>query len=122
MYSFSRLYATDIKIVPEVVSVHDEQLPMTQHNLTNYPNPFNPTTTISFETTNSHELTQIEIYNIKGQKVKSFPIYQSTNSQVHQIVWNGTDENDLPVSSGIYFYKLTINGNTVASKKCMLLK
>ncbi len=118
------LYATDIKIVSEVVSVHDEQLHMPDYKLTNYPNPFNPITTISFsiEQNQQNERIELEMYNIKGQKVKSFPIYQSTNLQVHQIIWNGTDENNQPVSSGVYIYKLTINGNSEASKKCMLLK
>ncbi len=117
------LYATDIKIVPEVVSVQDEQLPIPDYNLTNYPNPFNPITKISFNfTTEITESTELVIYNLKGQKVKSFPIYQSTNSPVYQVIWNGTDENNQPVSSGIYFYNLVVNGNSVTSRKCMLLK
>ena len=116
------LYSTDIKIVPEVVSVHDEQLPIPQYNLTNYPNPFNPTTAISFSVIQNSDFVTLEIYNIKGQRVKSFLINQLTNSPVHQVIWNGTDKNNHPVSSGIYFYKLTINGNSVASKKCLLLK
>ncbi|MCK5050539.1 MAG: T9SS type A sorting domain-containing protein [Candidatus Cloacimonetes bacterium] len=116
-------YATDIKIVPEVVSVHDDQLPIHDYNLTNYPNPFNPSTTISFSSTiELTENAEISIYNLKGQKVKTFPIFPSTNSRIHQIIWNGTDENNQPVSSGIYFFNLIVNGNSVASKKCMLLK
>ena len=87
----------------------------------NYPNPFNPSTTISFETTTLHKNTRIEIYNLKGQKVKSFPINQLTNSPVHQVIWNGTDENNKSVSSGIYFYKLKID-NFEQTKKMILLK
>ena len=117
------LYATDIKIVPEVVSVYDEQLSTPEYNLTNYPNPFNPITMISFNfTTEITESTELVVYNLKGQKVKSLPIYQSANSPVYQIIWNGTDENNQPVSSGIYYYSLIVNGKSVASKKCMLLK
>ena len=89
--------------------------------LTNYPNPFNPTTTIYFETTNLHENTRIDIYNLKGQKVKSFLFNQFTNSQIHQIVWDGTDDNSIEVSSGIYFIKLK-SGDQERSKKIMLLK
>ena len=132
------LYATDIKIVPEVVSVHDEQLPMPDYNLTNYPNPFNPTTTISFSlTAEITESTELMIYNLKGQKVKDLSpswchpepfdklrtgLIEGRRKTKFSVVWNGTDENNQPVSSGVYFYKLIINGNTVASKKCMLLK
>ncbi|MEA2096515.1 MAG: FlgD immunoglobulin-like domain containing protein, partial [Candidatus Cloacimonadota bacterium] len=115
-------YATDIKIVPEVVSAQDEQFCVPQYNLNNYPNPFNPTTTISFNVTQNSDFVNLEIYNIKGQIVKSFPINQYTNSPVHQVTWNGTDENNQPVSSGVYFFNLIVNGNSVASKKCMLLK
>ena len=115
-------YATDIKIVPEIVSVQDVQLSIPQYNLTNYPNPFNPTTTISFSITQNFDFVTLEIFNVKGQKVKSFPVYQYTNSPINQITWNGTKENNQPVASGVYFFNLIINGNTVASKKCMLLK
>lgn len=90
----------------------------------NFPNPFNPSTTISFETTNLHENIRIEIYNLKGQKVKTLPVILSPESSLRKgsAIWNGTDENDQPVTSGIYFYKLNINGKTEAIKKCLLLK
>jgi len=124
------LYATDIKIVPEAVSVHDKQIPILQYNLTNFPNPFNPTTTISFNlTTKITENTELNIYNIKGQKVNNFPpsschpeFNEGREGTKFSAIWNGTDENNQPVSSGIYYYNLVVNGNPVASKKCMLLK
>ncbi|MDP8201387.1 MAG: T9SS type A sorting domain-containing protein, partial [Candidatus Tenebribacter burtonii] len=105
------------------VDEEDIQSSINNIQLSNYPNPFNPTTTISFSlNTENSEDTEIAIYNIKSQKVKSFPINQLTNSQVNQIVWNGDDENGKPVSSGLYLYKLTVNGKTKSSKKCLLLK
>ncbi len=97
----------------------------------NYPNPFNPETTIYFETTNLHELAQIEIYNIKGQKVKTLDILECINCfdakameslSHYSIVWNGTDQNNQPIASGIYFYQLNIDDKIIASKKCLLLK
>ncbi|OQX72068.1 MAG: hypothetical protein B6D62_00090 [Candidatus Cloacimonas sp. 4484_275] len=63
----------------------------------------------------------IEIYNIKGQKVKKLvgnKLLKGWNS----IVWDGKDKNGKFVNSGIYFYKLTVNGKTKAMKKCLLLK
>ncbi|MCD4818617.1 MAG: T9SS type A sorting domain-containing protein [Candidatus Cloacimonetes bacterium] len=85
-----------------------------------YPNPFNPETTISFETTNLHENIGIEIYNIKGQKIRKLRItnYELGNNKV---VWNGTDDQNNSVSSGIYFVTLTL-GNFTTSKKVLLLK
>ena len=116
------VYATDIKLVTENVSVNDVQLSKPDYHLTNYPNPFNPSTTISFSVTQNSDFVNLEVYNIKGQKMKSFTIYQFTNSPVHHIIWNGTDENIKPVSSGIYMYQLKVNGKAIASKKCLLLK
>jgi len=87
--------------------------------LSNYPNPFNPTTTISFNlTTEITENTELAIYNLKGQKVKQYSISNDQSS----IIWNGTDDNNQPVSSGIYFYQLKINNKIVASRNCLLLK
>jgi len=71
----------------------------------NYPNPFNPTTTISFEFPINIENPVIEIYNLKGQKIKTFHVILSGVEGQTSVVWNGTDENNQPVSSGIYFYK-----------------
>ena len=102
------------------VDVTQNQIPNTKYLLTNYPNPFNPTTTISFSI---HEESEVElsIYNIKGQKIKSLLNDQLTAGE-HSIVWNGEDFTGKKASSGIYFYKLNVNGKTEAVKKCLLLK
>ncbi len=99
------------------------------YQIINYPNPFNPTTTIYFEATNLHENARIEIYNLKGQKIRTFenlelasPSPFFADGQGYSITWNGKDENNLPVGSGVYLYKLKIGYQTVATKKCLLLK
>jgi len=85
----------------------------------NYPNPFNPTTTITFNlTTSITESAEINIYNLKGQKVRKYSISNNQTS----IIWDGRDQNDQPVSSGVYFYKLIADGKTIDSRKCLLLK
>ncbi|NQV19397.1 MAG: T9SS type A sorting domain-containing protein [Armatimonadetes bacterium] len=87
--------------------------------LSNYPNPFNPSTTISFNISRKDaKNAEIIIYNIKGQKIKQYSILNIQSS----IVWDGTDNNNHPVSSGIYFYRLKVNNKIVATKKCLLLK
>ncbi|NQV17923.1 MAG: T9SS type A sorting domain-containing protein [Armatimonadetes bacterium] len=88
--------------------------------LANYPNPFNPTTTIYFETTDLHENSRIEIYNIKGRKIKTFHVILSGVEGQSSIIWDGTDENNQPVGSGIYFYKLNLKDSPI--KKMILLK
>ena len=89
--------------------------------LTNFPNPFNPTTTISFSLTTEHaKNTEVTIYNLKGQKIKTFPVTLSGDEG--SIIWNGTDNTGKRVSSGIYFYKLVSVGKSIASKKMLLLK
>ncbi len=89
----------------------------------NYPNPFNPETTISFNlTTELTENTEIIIYNIKGQKVRTLHPFPNRGLGTRRVVWNGTDDNGKNVSSGIYFYKLKVDDKTFATKKCLLLK
>ena len=105
------------------VSAGEESVNSVSALIGNYPNPFNPSTTISFTISNEHnERVQIDVFNVKGQKVKAFPINISTHSLINSITWNGTDQANNPVSSGLYFYKLTANGKTIDSKKMMLIK
>ena len=87
----------------------------------NYPNPFNPETTISFDlTTENTESTELVIYNMKGQKVKQLVRGQLSSGE-HSFIWHGTDDDDKPVSSGLYLYKLKV-GDRVFSRKMLLLK
>jgi flagellar hook assembly protein FlgD len=99
----------------------DNTIQLSELNLNNFPNPFNPITTIYFETTNLHENSRIEIFNIKGQKIRTFTMFPNRGLGTREVLWNGTDENNQPVSSGIYFYKL-ITGDFTETKKCLLLK
>ena len=110
--------------VGEVDNSPDETLAISSFDfkLQNYPNPFNPTTTISYALPQNTKTAQIEIYNLKGQKIKSFPINQFSPSSIQQIIWNGKDDKNQSVATGIYLYKLNVNGKTKAVKKCILLK
>ena len=85
----------------------------------NYPNPFNPTTTIPFAVPQAGEVT-VAIYNLRGQLVKTLfkgPIQAGR----HKVVWDGTNETGLHVASGWYVYRLQANG-FVAHKKLLLAK
>ena len=87
----------------------------------NYPNPFNPTTSIVFSIKEDNDYTEIEVYNVKGQKVKQLAA-QSFSAGEHSIVWNGKDSNDKPVASGVYMYKMSVNGKTINIKKMLMVK
>ncbi|MCF7867662.1 MAG: T9SS type A sorting domain-containing protein [Candidatus Cloacimonetes bacterium] len=91
--------------------------------INNYPNPFNPSTTISFNVTQTSTFAIIEVYNLKGEQVKTFAFPNgSPGTSDKSVVWHGDDEFGKPVSSGVYFYKLNVDGKTEAVKKCLLLK
>jgi hypothetical protein len=99
----------------------DEQSDVPPVNLLvgNYPNPFNPETTISYEVKNSGPVT-VDIYNILGKKVRTL-VNENVTAGTHSVVWNGTDDNHANVSSGVYFYKLT-SGDYNATRKMILMK
>ncbi|MDD3386828.1 MAG: M14 family zinc carboxypeptidase [Candidatus Pacebacteria bacterium] len=83
----------------------------------NYPNPFNPETNLAFEIKNySFDKAMIDIFNIKGQKVNSFDL-NDNDIQKGYIVWKAEN-----LSSGIYFYRLSIDNKTISTKKALLLK
>ena len=99
----------DSNIVPEV------------HEFTafNYPNPFNPSTTIAYSIPNDGKVG-LKVYNIKGQLVKTL-VRGEQQAGSYEAVWNGKDNNKKSVSSGIYFYKLSTKDKTIM-KKMLLLK
>ena len=104
------------------VEISNNQLPATNFHLSNYPNPFNPTTTISFSlNTEIMENAELSIYNLKGQKIKIFNSFPNNELGTSTVVWDGTDQKNKPVSSGIYFYKLRVE-NIEQSRKMLLLK
>ncbi|MCF7858584.1 MAG: carboxypeptidase regulatory-like domain-containing protein [Candidatus Cloacimonetes bacterium] len=85
----------------------------------NIPNPFNPSTAISFSLENPGHVS-IEIYNVKGKKIRTL-INQHLEATTHSVVWNGKDDQAQDAASGVYFYKMK-SGNYTASKKMILLK
>ena len=105
--------------VENIQSVEEEIVSQLNH-IFNYPNPFNPSTTISFSIIEDSNI-ELSIYNIKGQKVKQLLRDQLTAGQ-HSVVWDGRDEKNQPVGSGIYFYQLLIDGKSKASRKMILMK
>ena len=85
----------------------------------NYPNPFNPSTTIEYQIS-KRENVKVSIFSIKGQLIKEI-LNEDQTEGVHQVIWDGTNQNNCRVSSGIYFYTVK-SDDLVLSKKMILLK
>jgi hypothetical protein len=87
---------------------------------TNYPNPFNPSTTIPFEIGgNKTERTIIVVYNVVGQRIKTiFDGYLSPG--IHNASWDGQDAMGRPVSSGIYFLEFRTEQHFMMGKMFLL--
>ena len=90
----------------------------------NYPNPLNPTTTIEFSLSfgagRDEGHVSIDIFNIKGQKVKTL-VNDIYKAGTHKVVWNGDDNHGRNVSSGIYLYRMDTEKYT-STKKMILMK
>jgi hypothetical protein len=86
----------------------------------NYPNPFNAATVIRYSIQEA-EIVQLDIYNIKGQRIRSL-VRQKMAEGEHDTVWDGTDENGIGVSSGIYVFTLTTPKQSMLSGKMLLIK
>jgi hypothetical protein len=85
----------------------------------NYPNPFNPATTLTFELPRQMEV-KLVIYNVLGQKVYTV-LDGMQRAGIHQVLWNGIDESGRPVSSGVYFYQMKTE-NFEKTLKMVLVK
>ena len=112
-------------IIPVTLEVNNdvvngnEILPAATELTGNYPNPFNPSTTIQFATKESGHVT-LEIYNVKGQKVKTL-VDDRLDPGFHTIQWDGKDDHNQIVSSGMYFSNMK-TGKYTSTKKMILMK
>ena len=94
--------------IPTVFALHE-----------NYPNPFNPTTTLRFDLPDISDVT-LTIYNMLGQRVRTFNM-NDTPAGFHSIKWNATNDYGDPVGAGVYLYQLRAN-QFVKTRKMVLLK
>lgn len=78
----------------------------------NFPNPFNPTTTISFNILEAGQVN-VMIYDITGRVVKALVVDQYSTPGLYNVTWNGTDASGLSVASGLYMYRITMGTNQV---------
>lgn len=108
-----------IVMEPLTVGTDDNEIPSNVPSISNYPNPFNPRTTISFNMPEAG-VASVKIFNVKGQLVRN--LYDG-NAEVGtmNLTWDGTDTNGENVTSGVYFYTLETKKDFV-NKKMILLK
>lgn len=113
----------NIAVNLEVVQVTDignqNGLPETFALNPNYPNPFNPITTISYQVPRQSEV-RIEIYTTLGQKVRTL-LNDQKEPGAYEAIWNGRSDGGAQVSSGVYLYRM-IAGNFVQTRKMVLMK
>ncbi len=128
-----RLYATNgtdtlrMDDIPKVIYIRrydylstiDDQIPTAFALHENYPNPFNPTTTLRFDLPEVSDVNVV-IYNMLGQKVRTFNM-NSISAGSHSIKWNATNDLGDPVGAGVYLYQLQAK-DFVKTRKMVLLK
>ncbi|MDP3113719.1 MAG: FlgD immunoglobulin-like domain containing protein [Candidatus Cloacimonadaceae bacterium] len=114
------LYAQ--KLSNGTVSIDDQNIPAAAPFtlMQNFPNPFNPNTTIKFNIKDTNRDYQLSIYNIKGQVVRNLHSGKLA-SGTQSITWNGKDDSGNGVASGIYFYRLS-DGSQSQSRRMLMMK
>jgi hypothetical protein len=120
-----------IRITNTTVGTQTDNVPSAATRFNgNYPNPFNPETTLSYTLGQNSDVTLV-IYNIKGQAVRTL-VKESQTAGNHTVRWNGTDDNGRPVGSGMYFGRFNSHSKNdpdkddgkrfTSTKKMILLK
>lgn len=102
--------------------IGDDELPTLPESFklkANYPNPFNPSTTIAFTVGTKPAFARLVIYNLLGRKVRALVDGYFTPGE-YRYTWDGRDDKGVEMGSGIYFYRLSIGGDSRTRKMLML--
>ena len=91
---------------PSIVEENTSGIPNAFVLRSNYPNPFNPSTTIVYSLPSSADI-RLNIYNLKGQKVRTL-VNQVQSAGTFEVKWNGRNDNNVRVASGVYIFRLEI--------------
>ncbi len=132
-YAVSAVYTNNVESQPTFSNVlvktmvnaqNNEITPIVTDISQNYPNPFIPSNSKSAKTyfniqVKKGETANLTIFNLKGQKVKSFT---NIPTGIHKIAWDGTDRFGKQVSSGVYFYKLKSKSTDMVRKLVLIKK
>lgn len=110
-----------LTVTPSGTDDHGAILPDDIELSQNYPNPFNATTNLSFRLGRESGDINLAIYDSLGRRAKGY-FWPGLSAGEHTVVWDGSNESGETVSSGPYFYNLTVAGIRTATKSMMLLK
>ncbi|MBT4576481.1 MAG: T9SS type A sorting domain-containing protein, partial [Candidatus Cloacimonetes bacterium] len=123
---------TMIYVAPDSNTVRTFVLPITHSSpslkmllntqMSIYPNPFNPSTTIRFSIPLDVNDIVIDIFNNKGQKVRTLKSFYEVLDEQQEVTWNGLDSNGNQIASGVYFARLVGDGIVLKECKMLLLK
>ena len=86
----------------------------------NYPNPFNPATTIKYALPQASDV-ELTVYNVVGQAVRTL-VAEHQSAGRYVVEWDATNDSGHSLSSGMYFYRLQAGGEFREVKKMLLLK
>ncbi len=85
----------------------------------NYPNPFNPSTTVAYSLDEDNQV-KLVIYDVTGAHLRTL-VERFQKKGNHRVLWDGRDDNGVPVASGVYFYRLKMDG-FVATRRMVLVR
>lgn len=117
-YPYVNKYYLEIYSTNVPVNVKPEQ-PVRFALKQNFPNPFNPSTTINYDL-NELQNVELTIFSVTGEKMKTL-VNETQPAGNHEVTWNGTDDYNNKLPTGIYFYELKA-GNQNFVKKMLMLK
>ena len=103
----------------DVTAEESQDMPKATYLVQNYPNPFNPTTTIMFGLREAVYVT-LRVYDASGRLVKVL-VEGKRDIGHHKVVWEGADDHNNSVASGVYFYRL-VAGDFIQTRKMVLLR
>ena len=124
----TEIYGPVSLTIPNSENENPENSNVTEFGFHIFPNPFNGNGTIIFKFSQMEESNvqnrkaALDIYNIKGRKIKSFPLSEIDNSSKISFQWNGKNDTNNETGSGIYFFKLKLNNGGIFTKKCLLIR
>ena len=120
VYGTSQPSYLEVEVEPVSDAEHLNDVGITRL-IGNFPNPFNPVTSIRYQVSGIEgEFVNISVFNIRGQRVRTL-VNEYVSAGFHNVDWNGTDDNNQSVSSGIYLYKME-TGDYQEIRRMVLLK
>ncbi|MDY0152621.1 MAG: T9SS type A sorting domain-containing protein [Candidatus Cloacimonas sp.] len=118
-YAYTGIYATHVYCDGSALSDPENSPGAIVLSYNNYPNPFNPSTTMSFLLKETGRLS-LNIYNLKGQKVRTLANEELYFAGTNSLIWNGQDDNNHNLPSGVYLYSLQVDKEKHSGKMLML--